>query len=830
MNIQKLESQLMKAFVWVTGLSLLMPLVIFKNILRPYITSKMFFFGTLVLVMVGIWMLLLFLNPQKYKPRKNIILTTLLIYLGAIFLSVLFSENVFRSFWGNAERMEGFISFVFFGLFAVSTFSVLRERPEIVKKLIFASLAISLICALYPVFQKTGLFFAPPGEQYDRPGGSFGNPTFLSGYLMAHLFLCAWYFFKNLSKNKKIFTSSNITLATIFIVDFIVFVWTQTRGSWLGFFASLVVFAVLALFFLPKKVKIASATFLFLVVIGGTSFFVFRNQIKDSPIAQKIPIVNRLASISLQDSSSRARWLTWQWSLKWFQNKPIFGVGQDMFYSVFDNNYSADNNDLMSERFDRAHNKYIDLLVMNGIVGLGAYLLLLGALFWELFKKIKRSENMFSRAAWMSIISLLVAYMIHNFFVFDTPANSLVFYFLIGCLLILLNPSREGSEAKEVRKNIIPEKVFGLSVVLVISLGSIFYFAICKPYQAAALVAETGNTNSANISESLSYYQKALDKNSFIYNEVINLWSDSIVKSIAYSYTKKNLYSADSLKKAVNDLFVAMDKAEEREPVIDFYVYRTGVYTQMSWFKGFTAAEAKSYEDEAKKWYEKIAEKWPLRTDFLIARVEDQIYKGNYEEASRWLDLILSRTPNYGSALWLKGMINLMENNNVEEALQYINLAIDKGYRWDIGNRSDIIYSIAPKIKAGSLPLFVGFLENRLNAYNSDSDLSQAQTVVDLELRAEKIKMTANLLVQLSLELQPVDYNKIANYLSIAVKYDLKNPIYWSRLAAAYAKIHNKEGAIQAAQMALQLDPDNYATDAAAFINYVQSEQWDMLP
>ena len=117
-----------------------------------------------------------------------------------------------------------------------------------------------------------------------------------------------------------------------------------------------------------------------------------------------------------------------------------------------------------------------------------------------------------------------------------------------------------------------------------------------------------------------------------------------------------------------------------------------------------------------------------------------------------------------------------------------------------------------------------------MNAYNSDSDLSQAQTVVDLELRAEKIKMTANLLVQLSLELQPVDYNKIANCLSIAVKYDLENPIYWSRLAAAYAKIHNKEGAIQAAQMALQLDPDNYATDAAAFINYVQSEQWDMLP
>ncbi|HPT40727.1 MAG TPA: O-antigen ligase family protein, partial [Candidatus Paceibacterota bacterium] len=429
--------------------------------------------------------------------------------------------------------------------------------------------------------------------------------------------------------------------------DFIVFIWTQTRGSWLGFFAGLIIFAGLALFFLPKKIKIASATFLFLIAIGGTLFFTFKTQIKDSVVAQKIPIVNRLASISLQDSSSRARWFTWQWSLKWFQNKPIFGVGQDMFYSVFDNNYSADNNNLMSERFDRAHNKYIDLLVMNGVVGLGAYLLLLGALFWEIFKKIKKSENMFSRAAWMSIVSLLVSYMIHNFFVFDTPANSLVFYFLIGCLLVLLNPSKEGGEIKETRKNIIPEKVFGLSVILTISLGSIFYFAICKPYQVASLVAKAANASSTNISESFGYYQKALDKNSFIYNEVIGLWSDNVVKSIVYSRVKQNLYSPDSLKKTVNDLLSAMDKAEEQEPIIDFYVYRSGIYTQMSWFNGFTAAEAKSYEDEAEKWYEKIAEKWPLRTDFLITRAEDQIYKENYEEASRWLDLILSRTPNY---------------------------------------------------------------------------------------------------------------------------------------------------------------------------------------
>jgi tetratricopeptide (TPR) repeat protein len=90
--------------------------------------------------------------------------------------------------------------------------------------------------------------------------------------------------------------------------------------------------------------------------------------------------------------------------------------------------------------------------------------------------------------------------------------------------------------------------------------------------------------------------------------------------------------------------------------------------------------------------------------------------------------------------------------------------------------------------------------------------------------------MTANLLVEMSLRLTNVDYNKIIGYLSVAVKYDAGNPSYWTRLAAAYGKLRNKEKAIEAAQMAARLDPGTYATDAAAFINAIQNEQWNLLP
>ena len=807
------------------------PLVIFKNLLRPYITSKMFFFDTLVLVMIGIWVLLLFINAHKYKPRKNILLIALLVFLGTILLSVIFSTNIFRSFWGNAERMEGFITFAFFGLFAISLFSVLRDKPEIIKKLILASIIISIVCAIYPALQKAGLLFAPPGEQYSRPGGSFGNPTFLSGYLLAHLFLIAWYFFQNFSKNRKLFTPLNISLAGIFIVDFIVFIWTQTRGSWLGFFLGLVLFAVMAIFLLPRKIKIASAAFLILIVIGGSLFFSFKSQIRETKIAKKIPIIDRLASISLKDSSSRARWLSWQWSLQWFQNKPIFGVGQDMFYSVFDDNYSADNNSLMSERFDRAHNKFVDLLVMNGAVGFAGYLFLLGAIFYGLWEKIKNSGDNFEKVAWMSLVCLLVSNMVHNFFVFDTPANSLIFYFFIACLLVLFQKSEENNNQKEIRNNIIiPEKIFGLGILLIAVLGSMFFIAVRKPYKVADLVAQAANASTTDVQKAFGYYQQALDENTFIYNEVINLWADNFIKTIIYSRINQKPIPETTLKELSNNLLVVLDKASERENTIDLYVYRTAIYTQLTWFTNLPEADLINYAEKSKEWYEKIAQKWPQRTDFLITYVEDRIYKEKYDEANHWLDLILERTPNYGRALWLKGIIGLINNNNVEEAFKYINAAIDAGHRYDINKQSDILFAISPRIKVSSYPLFIKFLENRLEEYTSDLDLVKIQTDMDLQLRVERIKMTVNLLVQFSLKLNYVDYNKVSNYLAVAVKYDPENPGYWSRLAAAYGKTHNKELAIQAAQMAVDLDPGTYATDAAAFIYYVQNEQWDMLP
>jgi tetratricopeptide (TPR) repeat protein len=465
------------------------------------------------------------------------------------------------------------------------------------------------------------------------------------------------------------------------------------------------------------------------------------------------------------------------------------------------------------------------------VFGFLGYLFLLGAIFYGLWKKIKSSEDNFEKIAWMSLICLLASNMVHNFFVFDTPANSLVFYFFVACLLVLFNKAGENNNLKENKNHfIIPEKIFGTGVLLVAVLGSIFYIAIRKPYVVADLVAQAANASTTNIETAFGYYQEALDKKTFIYNEVINLWADNFIKTIIYSRINQKPLPATTLKKLSNDLLVAIEQASEKENSIDLYVYRTAIYTQLTWFTNLPEADLIDYATKSKEWYEKIANRWPKRTDFLITYVEDRIYKEKYDEANEWLDIILERTPDYSRALWLKGIIGLINNNDVEQVFKYIETAIDAGHRYDINKQSDILFAISPRIKVQNYPLFIKFLENRLEEYTSDLNLSQTQVPTDLQLRIEKIKMTVNLLVQFALKLNYVDYNKVAEYLVVAVEYDSANPAYWSRLAAAYGKIHNKDKAIEAAQMAADLDPGTYATDAAAFIYYVQNEQWNMLP
>ncbi|MDP2855668.1 MAG: O-antigen ligase family protein, partial [bacterium] len=633
LKIEELENQLVKCFAILAGAIFFIPLLIINNILRPYILSKTIPFQIMVLALLIVWMFLLTIDFKKYRPKLNIVFIALTVFTLAVFLSSVFSLDFYRSFWGNAERTEGFVNLLYLYFFGVAFFSVLKNQPKMLKGLVFVTLVASFFVSLFPILQRLSILRILPGEQLSRPGGSLGNPTFLAGYLSVHIFLAIWFFFQNIAGNQKFRKLLSWSTIFIFLVDGAVFIWTQTRGSLIGVFLGVVAALAVALFTLPKKQKKLAAGILIFAVMLAVLFFAFRPVIRDSALAKKVPVISRLASISLNDGTTLSRLESWKWSLNWWLKRPILGAGQDMFYQVFDKNYSADNMAVMSERFDRAHNKYIDVLVMNGAVGLIAYLFLLLAAVITAIRQIKKTQNFPLKIAWLSAVALLVAYFTHNFFVFDTPVNSLIFYFVLGWLMTVSISETSAKEEKSIqpvkesaeKRKFPSERLIASAILAIVVFGPIFYFTDYKPFKAGRFIYEAAVSPQEKIDEVFGHYRQAIKQNTFISSEARRMWGDYWLRVLIYNRFQQPLMDAESLKKYTSEVLSEMDKGYAKEAMVDFYIYSANINTQLSGTSSITPAERQYYTEQEDKWFSILSQNWPKRTDFYTIYVEDQI-------------------------------------------------------------------------------------------------------------------------------------------------------------------------------------------------------------
>lgn len=823
MKISSLEAILRKIFLGLVFLSLLTPLVFFKTLLRPYIAGKMIFFQILVLLLLLIWIFLLILDFRKYRPRFNLINLSLSLFIFAIFLSTLFSLNFYRSFWGNAERMEGFLNLFHFYLFTLALSSVLKEK-EIWRKLLVFSLIVSFFCALYPLLQKFNLLSQPPLKISDRPPGSFGNPTFLSGYLLVHLFLGLWLILDNYQRKKKLFSLINFLLFFIILFNFAILIWLATRGSFLGLFLAIFLSLLFLIFFFPKKIRVISVIFLILLILISSLFFFYREKLKNFSLVQKINLLQRFAlSLSWQDSSARARLAAWSWSLNWFTQRPLLGVGQDMFYLVYDKNYDANNFNLNSERFDRSHNKFIDLLVMNGLVGFFSYLLLFGSLFFLLIKSIKQENSTVLKLSFLSLFALLVAYLGHLFFVFDTPANYLIFFFILAWLAVFFSKESEFLPGLSEKLKIKSWQIFLFFFSFLLSIF-LFYRIDYLPLRAAYLTFRAANT--LIVEEAFQKFQKAIDLNTHFSNEVRKAWGDYFSRYLVYLQTSQRVENKEKLKELANWFIEEMRKGKTKEELFDLDLYPGFIYSQLSQLNFFSESERNEFDQKAELIFQEINQKLPQRTDIYIIYPEGLILRQDFSKAEKWAKLILERTPQYPRANWLWGIISLTKEGRVEEAFFYIKKAIELGHRWEIQQKAGLLFAVAPYLKEPQL--LISLLEDQLFYWKNYS--SPSETLLERTFRQEKIRSLLELLVYFYTQYEIPAYQKVASYLEEILLYQPNRPDYWAKLAVCYAKLKMKEAAISAARKAIELDPATYQEEGEIFINLVETEQWERIP
>ncbi|MAG34955.1 MAG: hypothetical protein CL878_01690 [Dehalococcoidia bacterium] len=170
------------------------------------------------------------------------------------------------------------------------------------------------------------------------------------------------------------------------------------RGPLLAFLAASALLAVLLAQRLGQRVL---ALFLATAIIVVTSGLIALN-ISSLPLGElrQEPTLRRLSPLAVPDSAKtiRARLVAWQAGLRAWQAGPpsprgsdgwqflhrVVGWGPELFDTAYNQIVTPGKypDGDFKERWDRAHNVFVDLLVTSGGLGVGSWLLMVGAVGW----------------------------------------------------------------------------------------------------------------------------------------------------------------------------------------------------------------------------------------------------------------------------------------------------------------------------------------------------------------------------------------------------------------------------------------------------------------
>lgn len=299
------------------------------------------------------------------------------------------------------------------------------------------------------------------------------------------------------------------------ILNLVVLFYTGTRGAQVGFAIGIFITALIILFGGRKfkSIKKAKKVSLVIVVLVLVSYLALIAFSKSSLVA-KSHTLNRLSKVAsfanpitlphkinelkteLYDPNSTyqdllkisgdgtftSRILNIKMSLAGFKERPILGWGQDNYFYVFAQKYDA-RMYAQEPWFDRSHNVFMDWLIAGGIIGLLSYLALYVAalmIMWsKKFGKADTNSQDFVEKALLT--GLLIAYFVHNIFVFDNLISYILFFIVLAYISVrfakgdtkVVNTALDKNTERS--KKIIYGPIVAVGLILALYFGNIRY-------------------------------------------------------------------------------------------------------------------------------------------------------------------------------------------------------------------------------------------------------------------------------------------------------------------------------------------------------------------
>jgi putative inorganic carbon (HCO3(-)) transporter len=394
----------------------------------------------------------------KIKPEKFIWAEKFLfIFFGICFLSlgIAFLEKPEWRIAIFSEGSKAILLILFnsiFVYFIAYYFISGKKLEDIVWKVLFFA---SFLSSVYGIFQFFGMEIIWPTNVNpfgNRCVATFGNPNFLSSFLVL---LIPLGIYKITHSGSKLFDRYFYLISTIFMI--FALVCTMTRSSWVGFIVSLTVYFGMFLIYKAKDRKKVFKKFFIagLILISILAISPFGKSLKSRLV--------ETFTFTQQNKSIYQRLLIWHSSKDMFMDNKIIGVGWGMFESNFPFYQSKylTIKDYVEYRThaNNCHNEILEILTQVGIVGFLAYFLFYLFLFVYLFKTINRDsvdekDRMLIIAYLSAILGMLADNLLNVSLHFAIPM--MIFWFIVGSAV---QRSKGWKEKEEREKNFEKKKL-----------------------------------------------------------------------------------------------------------------------------------------------------------------------------------------------------------------------------------------------------------------------------------------------------------------------------------------------------------------------------------
>jgi O-antigen ligase/tetratricopeptide (TPR) repeat protein len=490
------------------------PLYIANSLFFPYITGKNFAFRIIVEIIMGAWLALVLVSDQ-YRPRRNWILGALALFVLVIAIADAQGVNPFKSFWSNYERMDGWITIAHLLLYTTVASSVLATET-LWRRLFHTSLGISVLLSMLGFLQIAGIFDIGSGGTglSARIDVSFGNPIYFAVYMLFHVFLAALLWAQmHTRRGSNEYLWPSIAYGTIIVLDTIALFLTGTRGTMIGIIGggllSLLLYALSSQ--ASRSFKRATvAVFIGIIILGGVLVGA-----RDTAFVQRVGFLQRLATISTTDNTTKARFLNWGMAWEGIKERPILGWGQENYAIVFDKYYDP-RMYAQEQWFDRVHNIVFDWLVAGGFVGFFSYLAIFAITVRALWWRTRTHDHIFTIAERSLLTGLLVAYFIHNFFVFDNVTSYILFGTVLAYIIWRINEARGAISLY--KEQLLPREALPAVAVVMIAIvcGAVYIIngkALAANLEIIAALQQPHTE--ADVAEHLSRFKKAIAYGTF---------------------------------------------------------------------------------------------------------------------------------------------------------------------------------------------------------------------------------------------------------------------------------------------------------------------------